>query len=352
LTKRIPSVFSILIISLACGCLQQNAPTSPSVIANGKMPNIAKDNSGNIHLVFGHGDSLLYSASSDEGKKFSPPEIIAIINGLSAGAMRGPQIACGDQGLIVTANNHAGDIFCFSRGKDLGWTHSVKVNDMDTVARENLMALAADKDLVYAVWLDLRGSHNAIYGSASRDGGKTWSKNKLIYASPDSTVCECCKPSVAVRENKVYVMFRNWLAGNRDVYLIKSDDGGISFGDAIKLGNGSWPLNGCPMDGGFLSVNKKGTVQTAWMRNGTVYSCIPGKPEFSLGEGRHCTVEAANNEFVFAWIENNHVIFLNSRNEKLDLGPGDLPMIRSMDGKRLICVWSDGENIRRQIIKI
>ena len=316
------------------------------------MPNIARDNSGYLHLVYAREDSLLYSFSSDEGKKFSPPEIIAIIHGLSAAAMRGPQIACSEQGLVVTANNHAGDIFCFSRGKDLHWKRSGKVNDVDTVARENLMALAADKNLTYAIWLDLRGGYNAIYGSASRDGGKTWSKNMLIYASPDSSVCDCCKPSVAVRENKVYVMFRNWLGGNRDLYLIESDDGGRSFGIATKLGNGSWPLNGCPMDGGFLSLDIKGTVQTVWMRNGKIYSCIPGKSEFALGEGRHCTVESAGDEFVYAWIENNHVVLLNSKNQKLDLGPGDLPQIRSMGGKRLICVWSNGENIQCQIINI
>jgi hypothetical protein len=352
LNQRIFPVLLLIYILLAQACFQQNAQNSVLVIANGKMPNIARDNSGNIHLVYGHGDSLLYSFSSDEGKRFSPPKVIAIIHGLSAAAMRGPQIASSEQGIIVTANNHAGDIFCFSRGKDFRWMRSGKVNDMDTVARENLMALAADNDLTYAIWLDLRGGHNAIYGSASRDGGKSWSKNSLIYASPDSTVCECCKPSVAVRGNKVYVMFRNWLNGNRDLYMIKSDDGGISFGKAVKLGTGSWSINGCPMDGGFLSLDMKGTVQTVWMRNGTVYSCIPGEPEFVLGEGRHCTVEAANDQFVYAWIKNKHVIILNSKKGKLDLGAGDLPLIKSIGDNRLICIWTDGENIQRQIIKI
>jgi hypothetical protein len=46
----------------------------------------------------------------------------------------------------------------------------------------------------------------------------------MIYTSPDSTVCECCKPNVAMKGNNVYVMFRNWLHGNRDLYLIQSSD--------------------------------------------------------------------------------------------------------------------------------
>jgi hypothetical protein len=57
----------------------------------------------------------------------------------------------------------------------------------------------------------------------------------MIYASPDTTVCECCKPSVAMKGNSVYVMFRNWLNGNRDLYLIQSSDNGNTFRQVQKI---------------------------------------------------------------------------------------------------------------------
>jgi Neuraminidase (sialidase) len=95
----------------------------------------------------------------------------------------------------------------------------------------------------------LRDKHNKIFGAKSTDGGKTWGKNIMIYASPDTTVCECCKPSVVMKGNNIYVMFRNWLNGNRDLHIIQSTDIGLNFGQAQKLGAGSWTLNGCPMDG-------------------------------------------------------------------------------------------------------
>ncbi|MEJ7682118.1 MAG: sialidase family protein [Segetibacter sp.] len=101
-------------------------------------------------------------------------------------------------------------------------------------------------------WLLKSPKGQNVYGAKSVDGGKTWSKNILVYESPDSTVCECCKPSVTMKGNNVYVMFRNWLNGSRDLYVIKSSDGGKSFAQAQKLGKGSWKLNGCPMDGGGL----------------------------------------------------------------------------------------------------
>ena len=333
-------------------CSQKGTDTNAHVIANGNMPNLARDAAGIIHMVYGYGDSLLYSYSADEGTRFSSPELIGLVHGLTAGAMRGPQIACNNLGPVVTANNHAGDIFCFRLGSDHRWTASGKVNDIDTVARENLMALAADHELSYAVWLDLREGHNCIYGSSSTDGGVSWSKNKLIYASPDSTVCECCKPSVIVKENKIYVMFRNWLGGNRDLYLIESRDGGLSFGNAVKLGLGSWSLNGCPMDGGALSLDSKGSVQTVWNRKGRIYGCVPGEPEFELGQGRHCTIETTEKNNVYAWVENKHVIILNSKNKKLDLGPGDLPLLKSIGRGRILCIWGNEENIYSQILNI
>ncbi len=111
------------------------------------------------------------------------------------------------------------------------------------------MVLSADGQNAFAVWLDLRDKHNKIFGAKSTDGGKTWGKNIMIYASPDTTVCECCKPSVVMKGNNIYVMFRNWLNGNRDLHIIQSTDIGLNFGQAQKLGAGSWTLNGCPMDG-------------------------------------------------------------------------------------------------------
>src|SRR5919199_1471209 len=68
------------------------------------------------------------------------------------------------------------------------------------------------------------------------------------------------------------MMFRNWINGNRDLYLITSSNNGKTFGQAQKLGVGNWKLNGCPMDGGGLAVNKNGTAETVWRREGKIYA--------------------------------------------------------------------------------
>ena len=333
-------------------CREGKTEVTSITIARGQMPNVVKDNSGNIHLVYGNGDSILYSYSSDGGKTFSDPTLISVLPKLAASHMRGPQIIATTNGLAVTACNDLGDIFSFVKDQSGIWSQTMRVNDLDTVAKENLMALASDGDNAFAVWLDLRDRHNKIFGAKSTDGGKTWSKNIMIYASPDTTVCECCKPSVAVRGGNIFVMFRNWLNGNRDLYLIQSSDGGTIFGEATKLGSGSWALNGCPMDGGGVAIDNSGNPETVWKRKNKIYACEPGKPEKEIGEGRGCTMESVNGKNVYAWTDKGDVVVLIPQGIKEKLGKGYGPVIRYIGNERIICVWENEKQIHSAVLEL
>ena len=245
----------------------------------------------------------------------------------------------------------SGNIFSFIKSGASNWQLSGKVNDRDTVAKENLMALSSDGNIAYAVWLDIRDGHNKIFGSRSLNGGKTWSKNILVYASPDKTVCECCKPSVAVKGKNLYVLFRNWLNGSRDLYLIKSSDGGQSFSKAEKLGVGNWALNGCPMDGGGLTLNRDRPV-TVWNRKGTIYSCEPGKEEKELGRGRGCTIKNNNGRNVYAWVENSEVVVMNDKGQKNIIGKGNQPVLEAVNSNQVVCVWEDEKQIHASVVEL
>jgi hypothetical protein len=349
--KLITSIIFFFLLLLSA-CKDEKTDSWDYEIAEGQMPNIIKDYSGNINLVYGNGDSILYCYSSDKGKTFSTPSLISILPKLAASHTRGPQIAVTFTGLAVTACNISGDIFSFTKDQSGKWSQAARVNDLDTVAKENLMALAADGDNAFAVWLDLRDKHNKIFGAKSTDAGKTWSKNIMVYASPDSTVCECCKPSVAVKGNNVYIMFRNWLNGNRDLYLLQSIDGGSTFGQTGKLGGGSWALNGCPMDGGSLAINNNGTPETVWNRKGAIYACEPGKEERKLGEGRNCTLESVNGKNIYAWVEKGQIVVLKPRGVKENLGKGQLPVIRAINNDQILCVWENDKRIYKAVLDL
>ena len=344
-------IITLFFVSVCCNN-QITIKNSDTVIADGQMPNLAKDNLNQIHLVYGSGDSILYSFSHDHGNTFSKPSLISILTGLAASHMRGPQIAATSNGLVVTACTNSGNIFSYTSDGDGGWTPGSRVNDVDTVAKENLMALGADGNNAFAVWLDLRDGHNKLFGARSTDGGKTWSKNNIVYSSPDSTVCECCKPSVMVKGEDVYVMFRNWLNGNRDLYLINSSNAGVSFGQAQKLGNGSWPLNGCPMDGGGLALNKNGKPETVWNREGIIYACQPEKEEKKLGEGKNCTMESVNGKNVYAWVEDGNVILMKPQGMKKNLGKGQLPVLKATNKEHILCVWEKDKQIHKAVLEL
>jgi hypothetical protein len=337
-----------------CGLLSCNereaVPKADFVIANGQMPNIARDKSGILHLVYGIGDSIMYTYSSDKGNSFYPPTLIAVLPKLFSFATRGPQIAVSDQGIIVTACNSKGNIYSYYKMNEK-WKQGGRVNDMDTVAKEGLMALSADGENSFAIWLDVRhNKKNKIYGARSNDGGKTWSENLMIYTSPDTSVCQCCKPSVKMKGDKVYVMFRNWLDGNRDLYLIQSSDGGTFFGQAQKLGTGTWKLNGCPMDGGGLAINQKGQVQTIWKREGNIFTATPGIPEIEIGNGRDCTIETINNKNAYAWTEKGEIVCTIPNGQKKLLGKGSQPVLKTLDNNHLICVWENEKQIHASVI--
>ena len=342
-------VFFLFIFSIA---YPQNPGAKGLLIARGQMPNMTRDKNNMIHIVYGSGDSILYISSRD-GISFSSASLVAVLPDLSASTMRGPQIASADNGLIITACTKEGNIFSFKKAVSGNWTRGLKLNEVNEVAKEALMALGADGLNAYAIWLGVKGPKGQIiYGSRSMDGGNSWSKNMLVYASPDGTVCECCKPSVAVKGKTVYVMFRNFIKGNRDLYLMKSSDGGMSFGQASKLGNGNWKLDGCPMDGGGLVIDKTGNPETVWRREGKIYSASPGMPEKEIGEGRGCSIESVNNKNIYAWAENGVVTILTPDGLKIRPGKGSLPLLKVMNDEQVLCVWENDKRIWGAVIAL
>lgn len=268
-------------------------------------------------------------------------------------ATRGPQIAATKNGVNIIAVNQQGDIFSYTKDQSGKWLKAGKVNDIDTTNKEGFLGLSSDgNNNLFAIWPDLReNNRNKIYGAQSTDGGQTWNMNKLVYASPDSTVCECCRPSVLVHENHVYVMFRNFLHGNRDLYLIQSDDEGATFGTAQKLGNGSWQLDGCPMDGGSISMDAQ-NVQTVWRRRDSIFSAIPGKAEQFISVGKGCTVAAKENTTVYAWVKDSKILYKINDSAAQIIGDGNSPVVQVIDEKNFICAWTDNGIIKSRLVSL
>ncbi len=172
-----------------------------------------------------------------------------------------------------------------------------------------------------------------IYVSYSDDDGKTWSQSKLVYKSPDGSVCECCKPSITSdTKGEVYIMFRNNVAGSRDLHVTKSVDNGASFSEPEKMGTGTWKINGCPMDGGGIIIDDNGVFNTVWQRDGEVFMANSNTNEQQLGFGRSPSISSNANKTNIVFTMGEDIMTTDSKlalPEKI--GTGSFPKVISTE---------------------
>ncbi len=320
----------------------------------GIQPAICVGENESIEMVFGKGNAFYYASSQDKGQSFTSPVLVDSLPGLHLGVSRGPQIASSRFSTVITAIDRKGNLYAYVLNRKTGkWQNRLMVNDVPEIAKEGFNALASDgKDTFFVIWLDLReDKQNKIFGATYTDDGQTWSKNKLIYRSPDSTVCECCQPSILMKEKQVIVMFRNWISGSRDMYTATSKDGGATFQPAVKMGTGTWKLNACPMDGGGISLNTSGVLTSVWRRENQLFTAKPGEPEKLLAQGRNASIATGNQNTFIAW-QNQGQIWLSQSGQKepTSLGTGRFPRLVTLNEQKAFCTWEDNGFIKGMIL--
>jgi hypothetical protein len=345
--------FLHILLAVHLGPMAPDAPArSPQLAANQSM----------IALTFGAGNGIYFSASHDNGKTFSSPVKVAEGGVVPLSRHRGPHIALSGSTIVISAiagrkmaeGPHAhglpadGDLFVW-RSADGGknWSKGIVVNDVPGAPTEGLHSLAADaRGNVFAAWLDKRtGAGTQLCGARSADGGATWSSNVLIYQSPEGTVCQCCSPSIAIdASGQLLVMWRNWLAGARDMYLARSADG-VEFSRPEKLGAGNWQLNACPMDGGGLAVSANG-VLTAWRRGENVFLAAPGQTETQVGVGKDVALALSGGRTFLIWSNGGKIVsWIDGKIDTLS-AQGAFPALTSLPRGGVLAAWEEAGGIQ------
>jgi hypothetical protein len=342
--KRIILIF----ISVFSGLLSQSS-FSQTILASGEQPQVTVDGKGVVRVIYGVKSEIFFAASNDKGSTFSQPVLVGEVAGMHLGMTRGPQLASSKDFSVITAMDKSGNIHCFRLDHRSGkWEKIENVNDMSGSAPEGLMSVAADDhNNFYAVWLDLRQNrrNNICFASLGK-GSRAWSTNSFVYTSAESHVCECCKPSIAVNGGKISIMFRNWLRGSRDLYLVTSSDAGKTFSGADKLGNGTWVLQGCPMDGGGLAIDKNNNVHTAWQRERIVFYVEPGSAEQKIGEGRSVGMSGE----LVTWDNGSNLVAQRVNGKRYVIGEGTALKVQELRDKTIFAIWeNNGEIIFRKI---
>src|SRR4029079_9537312 len=186
---------------------------------------------------------------------------------------------------VEAGDKHGTDVYLsVSNDRGQSFASEVKVNDDKIPNAHGMHSLAVAKDgRIYAAWLDERNVHQPmpstkaeghhmesnreVYLSYSTDGGHTFSANRKVATE----ACPCCKTSLAVAaDGTLYAGWRQVLPGSfRHIAVASSADGGVTFSKAVIVSDDHWVLQGCPVSGPSLSVDRaSGNLKVVWFAAG------------------------------------------------------------------------------------
>jgi hypothetical protein len=346
-------LYPILLFLLSLNWLINPYQPVSEQVGKGFQPSVTTTPDGVAHIVYGQNNVIFYTTSRD-GETFSEPMRIDSLPGLHLGASRGPQIAATNSSVVITAVDKPGNVWAYTLNRNTNrWQPRVRINDIPEVAKEGFVALTTtDGNTYMAAWLDLRSNNrNKLVGARSTDDGKTWTANQVLYQSPDGTVCECCQMSIVSQGSQVAIMFRNFLNGSRDMYVLTSTDNGHTFGKPKKLGKGTWKLNACPMDGGGLAMNPTGAISTVWRRHDTLFTAKQDQAEVRLATGKNPKiVSTAIGDYIVFQQANQIMALLPSQSQLMALGAGAYPKLIALP-KGVLCLWEQNGDVQAQLIR-
>jgi hypothetical protein len=308
-----------------------------------QQPQIAS-NGRDVGIVFGAKNSIYYTHNQNE------PVRVADAPVLSLGNHRGPRIAFTAGAIVITvgvgpADQQYGPNTLRSwRSTDAGKTWSAGPDlSMPGTGGMGFQAIASDgKTGLWAAWIGPHDGHPALYAAHSENQGVTWSKQQVL----SETVCECCHPTVAVSaDGAVHILFRNSLDGNRDPFLATAKDG--EHFQFTKLGQGSWPIQACPMDGGGLG-EFRGDVISIWRRQGDLFLARPdGRAEERLDAGRNASIALGEAGIYAVWSGAEGLMAKTpGKGPYLLSKTGAFPVIASQGA--VIAAWEENGKIRTQ----
>jgi hypothetical protein len=111
------------------------------------------------------------------------------------------------------------------------------------------------------------------------------------------------------------------------MWLAIRPHGAAQFTRAQKIGEGTWKLNACPMDGGEILPLGRGKFGAVWQRNGEVFISRGEGSERKLGNGKQPVAVAAGAESpMVIWQQGTGVVALLSSS-------ATEPVVRASDAR-------------------
>ena len=213
----------------------------------------------NIHIIWidsrGGDWELYYKRSTDGGSTWGTD--IRLTN--SIGYSAHPSIAV--SGSFVYAvwddSRNGGNVVYFKRSTNAGvsWESDFRLTFATNYSYYPSLSVSGSN--VYVAWIDMRDGNNEIYYKNSTDAGISWSTDLRLTNNSGSSVY----PTIQSAGSVIHVSWWDNRDGNYEIYYKRSPDGGLSWGQDIRLtNNSSTSMNSCISASGFL-------VHVVWYDN-------------------------------------------------------------------------------------
>jgi hypothetical protein len=165
---------------------------------------------------------------------------------------------------IVQGNKWPGNYLFTSASSDQGrnWTPPTIVHSDRTDGEHSFASLAVrDENHATIVWLDSRDyetKHTYRLMSAVIASSGVASNEQTV----DDDVCTCCPTSLAKTSSGFVTAYRNHTSDEiRDIYTAREDAGRWQTGRTLN--NDGWHLDGCPVNGAALAA-RQNEIAVAW----------------------------------------------------------------------------------------
>ena len=289
-------------------------------------PRIALTNSGPIIIWRKDSTPKVLRASKWNGSSFGQPYDICS-SGVLPSSWDGPEIAAkGDTVYVVftsTATSQSSIMLIKSFDGGTTFSDTIRVSENDPSHKFRMGNIKIDKDgnpiINYMQYL-LNWTEPKQMVNKSTDYGNSFLGSVDASFSAPGEPCDCCKASLVLDNDDIYLLFRNNNNNERNSYLSKSVDGGLSFPQVSDLDDYDWIVSGCPATGPLGVVN--GDSILIVRRSGST----------------------GNDEIVYNNIDKSDLNYSYTRNIDPITGKiQDYPDL-ALNGDTIFIVWKDNRN--------
>lgn len=239
---------------------------------------IASDGNGTMYLAYDDlpnpaGDlaDLRFTRSTDGGRTWSPTVSVAE----RRGTILGPVIAARPDGTVhvawwnLTDGNVMADV---SRDRGVTWGADVRVNNVwgsaPVIANswESSMpsVVVNESGSVFVAWADRGAGNSDILVARSDDGGATWSAPAQV--NDDSSSLDQWMPALALDgRGALHAAWMDRRTGNLNVYYANSTDSGRTWSTNVRVTTAETSSSFVrPGDYLFLAADRNGTAYVVW----------------------------------------------------------------------------------------